>query len=98
MLFLPANKLSDEELIPQVGEFRLMDRRIISELKKINDYNPNVRGVIANIGFKQIGIPYTRKKRERCKTSANILVYFETAINGIISHSIILLRASTFAD
>ena len=30
-----ANKLSDEELIPYVGEFRLIDKRIVAELKLI---------------------------------------------------------------
>jgi len=90
-----ANKLSNENLIPDVGEFRLMDRLIVDELKKINDYNPYLRGIIANLGYNQVGIPYNRNKRERGKTSTNLYQLFDYGINGIISHSTILLRLST---
>ena len=90
-----ANKLSNENLIPDVGEFRLMDKCIVNELKKIKDFNPYLRGIIANLGYKQVGIPYNRKKRERGKTSTNFYQLFDYGINGIISHSTILLRLST---
>jgi polyisoprenyl-phosphate glycosyltransferase len=90
-----ANKLSNENLIPDVGEFRLIDKKILMELKKIEDSNPYLRGIIANIGFDQIGIPYYREKRNSGKTSTNLFTLFDYGINGIISHSTILLRLST---
>jgi len=90
-----ASKLSNENLIPDVGEFRLMDIRIIDEIKKIKDYNPYLRGIIANLGFKQTGVPYHRKGRMKGKTSTNFYQLFDYGINGIISHSTILLRLST---
>jgi len=58
-----ANKISNDNLVPDVGDFRLMDKLIINALKNIKDYNPYLRGIIANLGFKQIGIPYHRQKR-----------------------------------
>ena len=95
LFYIIANKLSDEELIPYVGEFRLIDKRLLKELKKINNRNPYLRGEIANLGFSQIGIPYKRRRRNKGKSNANILIYFETAINAIIGHSTMLLRLST---
>lgn len=90
-----AKCMSHEKLIPDVGEFRLTDRRIMDEIKKIEDYNPYLRGIIANIGFRQIGIPYSRKDRTKGKTSTNLPMLLDYGINGIISHSAILLRLST---
>lgn len=95
MFYRMAESLSNETLIPDVGEFRLMDKRIIQELRKIKDYNPYLRGVIANLGFPQAGIPYHRNRRERGKTSTNLYRLFDYGMNGIISHSTILLRLST---
>ena len=95
LFYVIANKLSDEELIPYVGEFRLIDKRLVKELKKINNRNPYLRGEIANLGFPQIGLPYKRRRRNKGESNANILIYFETAIHAIISHSTMLLRMST---
>lgn len=92
-----AEKLCDEVLIPDVGEFRLMDRRIVEELKKIKNYNPYLRGIVANLGFKQIGIPYVRDRRLHGKTSSNIFKLIDYGMNGIISHSSILLKLSGIA-
>ena len=95
LFYFIANKLSDEELIPYVGDFRLIDKRIVTELKMIKNRNPYLRGEIANLGFSQIGIPYKRRKRNKGASNANILIYFETAIHAIICHSTMLLRLST---
>jgi len=90
-----ASNVSNEKLIPDVGEFRLMDKQVINELRHINDQNPYLRGIIANIGFNQIGIPYNRLRRNKGKTKANLFNLFDYGMNGIISHSTILLRLST---
>jgi polyisoprenyl-phosphate glycosyltransferase len=90
-----ANMLSNETLIPMVGDFRLIDRRVLNEVKKVKDYNPYLRGIIANIGFEQIGIPYVRENRTRGKSSMTLPKLIDYGINGIISHSTILLRLST---
>ena len=90
-----ANMISYEVLIPDVGEFRLMDRRIIEELRKIHDCNPYLRGLIANLGFRQKGIPYRRERRKEGKTSGNLLRLIDYGLNGIVNHSSILLRLST---
>ncbi len=90
-----AANLSGETLIPDVGEFRLIDRRIVTELKKTVDYNPYLRGQIANMGFAQVGIPYRRRARKYGKSSNNLFLLIDYGINGVVSHSKALLRIST---
>lgn len=84
--------LSKDELPNDAGDFRLVDRCVIEELKKVEDWNPYIRGLIATIGFKQCGIPYRRKKRKRGTSKASLLSLIDYGLNGLISHSIAPLR------
>ena len=54
------NALSDNELPLDAGDFRLVDRRVVEELRKIDDASPYLRGTIAALGFRQVGIAYDR--------------------------------------
>jgi len=58
------NLLSEEQQPIDSGDFRLIDQQIIKELGKLSDSDPYLRGQIAAMGFKQLGIPYERAKRE----------------------------------
>ncbi len=84
--------LSKDELPNDAGDFRLVDRCIVEELKKVKDWNPYIRGLIATIGFEQCGIPYHRKERRRGTSKASILSLIDYGLNGLISHSIAPLR------
>ena len=47
-----------------VGEFQLVDRVIIENLRKFDDHYPYIRGMIANCGFRTAGVAYTWKARQ----------------------------------
>jgi glycosyltransferase involved in cell wall biosynthesis len=87
-----ANFLSNDELPSDAGDFRLVDQHVIRELRKIEDWNPYIRGLIATTGFEQCGIPYHRKERKRGTSKASILSLVDYGLNGLISHSIAPLR------
>ena len=84
--------LSKDELPNDAGDFRLVDRCVIKELKKVEDWNPYIRGLIATIGFEQCGISYHRKERKRGTSKASLLSLIDYGLNGLISHSIAPLR------
>lgn len=92
-----ADFLSKDELPKDAGDFRLVDQVVIWELKKIKDWNPYIRGLIATVGFKQCGIPYHRHRREKGKSKASILSLIDYGVNGIVSHSIAPLRVCIVA-
>ena len=90
------NLLSEDVLPKDAGDFRLIDRKIIDVLKNSEDANPFLRGMIATIGFKQIGIPYDRNLRTKGKSKFKTKDLVGLALDGILNHSIIPLRLATF--
>lgn len=88
--------LSDEALPRNAGGFRLVDRKVVNELIKIDDYKPYIRGLVTSIGFRQIGISYERKARPRGKSKSNLSYLIDFAINAMISYSILPIRICTY--
>lgn len=88
--------LSESDVPRDAGDFRLIDRRIIDLLGKIRDQNPYIRGKIAGMGFKQIGIPYDRNSRAAGHSKFSLGQYFKLAIDGIVSQSIVPLRIASY--
>ena len=90
------NFLSDDGLPLDAGDFRLVDRKVLDQLRQIYDANPYLRGTIARMGFNQIGIPYEREKRVRGRSKYDFFKLFSLAVDGILNHSIVPLRCATF--
>jgi len=74
------------------GDYQLIDRKVLAELKKCDDYYPYMRGMIASCGFKSVGIPYRWQVR-RAGLSKNRLYHLvDQGLNGLISTSNVPLR------
>ncbi|MDD2889307.1 MAG: glycosyltransferase family 2 protein [bacterium] len=91
-----CNLLSRENLPLNVGSFCLLDRKVVNELIKLDDHKPYTRGIIASIGFQQIGVEYVRGKRPKGKSKSDMAYLIDLAINAIISYSIKPIRFCTF--
>ena len=90
------NFLSEDHLPPDAGDFRLVDRKVITQLTQLYDANPYLRGTIAAMGFRQIGIPYHRPQRMKGQTKFRFHHYLSLAFDGILNHSVVPLRLATF--
>ncbi|MBE0447662.1 MAG: glycosyltransferase family 2 protein [Actinobacteria bacterium] len=88
--------LSEDTLPHDAGDFRLVDRIVLDELKKIEDYQPYLRGAIAAMGFKQVGILYDRAERTRGRSKFSRGDLIRLAMDGILNHSVVPLRIATF--
>ena len=88
--------LSEDRLPLNAGDFRLIDRVILDELKKVDDQTPYLRGTIAAMGFKQTGIEYDRAERLRGESKFPLRRMIGFAVDGILNHSVIPLRVATF--
>lgn len=92
-----AAKLSPDPLLHDFTGFALIDRRVIDEVLRVDDFAPYMRGLIATVGFKQIGVPYERQERKAGRSKHGLAFLFDFGINGIISHSMVPIRLATIA-
>jgi glycosyltransferase involved in cell wall biosynthesis len=88
--------LSEDNLPLDAGDFRLVDRCVLNELRNMEDSQPYLRGAIAAMGFKQIGFPYDREERARGESKFSFGDLFGLAVDGILNHSIVPLRIATY--
>jgi glycosyltransferase involved in cell wall biosynthesis len=90
-----AAKLSDVELTPHVTGFGLLDQRVLEVLRHIDDPYPYSRGLLADIGFEMVKIPYRQPLRVRGLTKNNFYTLYDLAMLGITNHSKLPLRLAT---
>jgi dolichol-phosphate mannosyltransferase len=89
-------RISTDNLPPDAGDFRLIDRRVIDLLHLYQDENPYLRGYISALGYSQIGIAYDRAERRRGKSAFSLGSLISLALDGIVNHSVAPLRMASF--
>ncbi|AYG62413.1 glycosyltransferase family 2 protein [Rhizobium jaguaris] len=82
------NKLSDVKIPRNTGDFRIMTRRVIEQLRQLNETHGFLRGLVAYVGFKQGFIEYDRDERFAGRGNYNRLTgSFKIGLNGLVSFS-----------
>jgi len=86
------NKISDINIPNNVGDYRLMSRKVVNEIKKLPESQRFMKGIFAWIGFKTATVEYKREVRVAGETSFNGWKLWNFAIDGITSFSTVPLR------
>lgn len=82
------NRLSDVQIPRNTGDFRIMTRRVIEELRRLNESHGFLRGLVAYVGFKQAHVEYDRDMRFTGDGNYNRLTgSFKIGLNGLVSFS-----------
>lgn len=92
------NKISDIELINDTTGFGLYDRRVMDEIREIQDPYPYFRGLICELGFPIKTIEFNQPRRLRGVSKNNFYTLFDIAMLGIVSHSLVPMRIASFLD
>lgn len=87
--------MSEDNLPVNVGEFRLVDRRILDELFSVEDTSPYLRGLISSMGFSQVGFEYDRQARAAGQSKFSLRSLMSLAIDGVLNHSLVPLRIAS---
>jgi dolichol-phosphate mannosyltransferase len=98
LFYRVMNRLSEEPLPLDAGDFRLIDRRVVEEVRKVEDANPYLRGLIATLGFPQKGFEYDRAAREAGESKFGLGALVRIALDGLMNHSTVPLRAAGYAS
>ena len=93
------NSVADIDIPENMGDFKLLSRRAVNELIRLNEYDPFMRGLVRWIGFKQAWVPYERDARFAGKTHFSLLRSLNPMkefIRGLVSFSELPLYFSLF--
>ena len=88
-------KSSHIEVLRNVGDFRLLDRKCIEELKRLRESERYTKGMYCWIGFKKHEILFEQGDRVAGQSSFNFLRLLNLAIDGITSFTTAPLRIAT---
>ena len=90
-----AGKLTDNRIPKNVSDYRLLDRKVYEAVRGMKERNRFVRGLVAWVGFKSIGVEAERAERFGGASNAHSLIVIDLAFKGIFSHSYIPLKLIT---
>ena len=92
-----AKKLADVDLIEHFNGFGLYDRQVIEQMRQIPDVYPYLRGLLVELGYETVKVPYNQQKRRDGSSNNNFYTLFDMAMLGITSHSRVPLRLATLS-
>jgi dolichol-phosphate mannosyltransferase len=87
--------LSSIQLPLDAGDFGLLSRRVVEEIRHMPEHHRYLRGLRTWVGFRQTGIPIERSARRAGRTKYSPLKLLKLASDGIFAFSIVPLRAAT---
>ena len=85
-------KIAEVEVPKNTGDFRLMDARVVREVRRFRERHGFLRGIVASAGFRTAIIPYYREPRFAGRTQIPLAGAFNIALDGIVPFSRIPVR------
>jgi glycosyltransferase involved in cell wall biosynthesis len=86
------NRLSPIRIPPDAGDYRLMDRRVVDEIKRLRESNRFMKGLMAWPGFSSEAIAFERTRRVAGTASFNYWRLWNFALDGLTGFSTVPLR------
>jgi len=87
-------RLSDIRLPLDSGDFGLMSRRVVNEVRRMREHHRYLRGMRSWVGFRQTGLDVEREERHSGKSKYSISRLMKLAMDGIFAFSIVPIRVA----
>lgn len=90
------NRIADVAIPPDTGDFRLMSRRVVTEVLRLKESHGFLRGMVAIVGFRQALLPFDRPARTAGSSRYNrFFGSLRIGFNGVFCFSTYALKLST---
>ncbi|MEA9978197.1 glycosyltransferase family 2 protein [Pseudomonas sp. 10B1] len=96
MFYQVLNVIASTKIEENVGDFRLMDRKVVDVVRTLPEQQLFMKGVLSWAGFKTVIIEYDRAARATGSTKFNGWKLWNLALDGITSFSTVPLRVWTY--
>lgn len=90
------NSSTRMEVLPNVGDFRLLDKQCVLALRTMRENNRYTKGMYCYIGFRKTFVDFETQDRVAGESSMSYRTLFNLAIEGILSYTTAPLRLATF--
>lgn len=97
MYYRLLTRFSEFLVPPGVGDFQLVDRRVVDNMRKVRDGYPFMRMMTFECGGQAIGVPYTWRARKKGFSKNKATALIDQGLNGLISFTNAPLRLGLFA-
>jgi len=84
--------LTDVEIPMEAGDFRLLDRQVVEDLRRMRERRRFIRGMTSWVGYRQIGVPYIRHPRFAGETKYPFRKMFRLALDAVTGFSDLPLK------
>ena len=85
-------RLSDTHLPMDAGDFGLVSRRVVEQLRRMPEHHRYLRGLRGWVGFRQIGIEVERSERHSGRSKYSLRRLLKLAADALFAFSIVPLR------
>jgi glycosyltransferase involved in cell wall biosynthesis len=89
-------RITDVDIPLDTGDFRLIDRKVIDALNQMKERHRFLRGMAAWVGFRQVGVPYTREPRFAGETKYTFGKMVGFALTAVTGFSYFPLQIATY--
>ena len=90
------DKISEVKILNDSTGFGLYDQEVLNHVRAIDDPYPFLRGMISELGYDVVEIPFVQPRRLRGISKNNIYTLYDIAWLGIVSHSKVPIRFAAF--
>lgn len=90
------NRMSDVEIPPDTGDFRLLSRPVLDALQALPERRRFMKGLFAWVGFRSTNVYYHRAPRHAGKTTWNYWRLWNLAVEGVTSFSQVPLQLAAY--
>jgi glycosyltransferase involved in cell wall biosynthesis len=92
MYYYFLDKFSEYKFKGNIGEFRLIDKKVADELKNLKEKTRYLRGMVLWMGYTVTYLDYSRPNRKSGKTGFSLLKMIRLGMSGILNFSLLPLR------
>ena len=90
------NRISYTRIEENVGDFRLMDRKVVDVIRALPEHQLFMKGVLSWAGFNSVVVEYERARRVAGSSKFNGWKLWNLALEGVTSFSTVPLRLWTY--
>ncbi|MEJ1355197.1 MAG: glycosyltransferase family 2 protein [Candidatus Sedimenticola sp. (ex Thyasira tokunagai)] len=86
------NWITDTKIPYNTGDFRLLDRKVVEAVRRLDERTRFMKGIFSWVGFRQAAVEYERPLREHGEAQLHLSNLWRLAVDGITSFSTLPLR------